>query len=67
MNYKEVIEDIEYFYEAAFAALCHCNKNPEGAFPVKCSCQTEKVQEALELISEIKDKLTNKYKNKNSW
>lgn len=58
---KNIIKDIDLFYTAAFSALCHCNDNPEGVFPTKCSCQTKNVQESITMLLDLRKRLLNKY------
>lgn len=58
---KNIVKDIDTFYEAAFAAICHCSNNPKGVFPTECSCQTKDVQESITLLLNLRKELLRKY------
>lgn len=55
-------DDLEYFFRAAIASLCHCYDNTEGLYPDNCSCEhREKINESISALIEEHKKLVKKY------
>ena len=60
MNPKEAVQ---LMYEAAVAAICHCDNSPEGIYPVGCPCQqTKETHEKLEMLLDTRRFLMDKLK-----
>ena len=54
-------EDLDRFFKAAMAAVCHCYDHTQGLYPDNCGCnEREKVNESIKLLIDEHKLITKK-------
>lgn len=62
INKVELKEDLDRFFYAAMAGICHCYDNTGQFYPDQCDCDTRKeISESMTLLSEEHKRLLRKY------
>lgn len=60
MTYEQCKEQVDLFFEAAYAAVCNCHEHV-GAFPCECE-DSKRVQKSMDLLIETRRDILAEFK-----